>query len=228
VQTVLDLTILWGGAALPQGMSYAAYAHRGAYPLLVTALLAGVFALIARPFTSGNFALRAALLGWLGQTFLLVVSSLIRLESYISVYGLTHLRLSALIWMGVVVAGICLVIWQVLRDHNAGWMLKRCAVLGFGTLYLCSFLSFAATIADYNLTHDVAPDPIYICGLDRAALPAIIAHERRTRRSYCAGLPRPRFDPPQDWREWGFRDWRTAHSLAKRDLAQRAPAWRTY
>ena len=47
IQTALDLTYLWGGANLPNGMSYAEYAHRGAYPLIVTALLAAGFALIA-------------------------------------------------------------------------------------------------------------------------------------------------------------------------------------
>ena len=47
LQTGLDLAIVSGGAALPEGLSYASYAHRGAYPLVVTALLAGVFAITA-------------------------------------------------------------------------------------------------------------------------------------------------------------------------------------
>ena len=47
MQTGLDLAYLWGGLALPDGMSHAEYAHRGAYPLVVTALLAAGFVLIA-------------------------------------------------------------------------------------------------------------------------------------------------------------------------------------
>jgi hypothetical protein len=47
LQTGLNLTYLWGGASLPDGMSHAEYAHRGAYPLVVTALLAAGFVLIA-------------------------------------------------------------------------------------------------------------------------------------------------------------------------------------
>ena len=46
VQTILDLTYLWGGVALPAGMTYAMYAHRGAYPLIVTALLAAGFVIM--------------------------------------------------------------------------------------------------------------------------------------------------------------------------------------
>ncbi len=40
VQTILDLIYLWGGVRLPDGLSYAEYAHRGAHPLIATALLA--------------------------------------------------------------------------------------------------------------------------------------------------------------------------------------------
>ena len=35
LQTVLDLTYLWGGANLPDGMTLAEYAHRGAYLLIL-------------------------------------------------------------------------------------------------------------------------------------------------------------------------------------------------
>src|SRR4029078_10113192 len=56
VQTVLDLTYLWGGVALPDGMTYASYAHRGAYPLIVTALIAAGFVLAALRPRSGTHA----------------------------------------------------------------------------------------------------------------------------------------------------------------------------
>ncbi len=93
VQTLLDLTYLWSGATLPAGMTHAEYAHRGAHPLVATALLAGAFALISRPFTDGNRHLRGLLALWIGQNVLLVLSSLYRLDLYIDTYGLTYLEL---------------------------------------------------------------------------------------------------------------------------------------
>ena len=226
IQTLSDFAVFVGGS-LPAGMSYAEYAHRGAYPLLTTALLAGVFALAARPFTTGNPTLRAALLVWMGQTLLLVISSLIRLESYISVYGLTQLRLAALIWMGLVAVGVSLVIGQVLRGQSAGWLLVRCAVLGIATLYVCAFTSLAATIARYNLTHDVVLDADYLCSLDSAAWPVIFHHERATRQRVCDRSFVPRLGTTCDWREWGFRDWRTATSLSA-SFDWQEPAWPTF
>ena len=47
VQTALDVIYLWGNAKLPDDITYASYAHRGAYPLILTALLAAGFVLAA-------------------------------------------------------------------------------------------------------------------------------------------------------------------------------------
>ena len=46
-QSILDGIYLWGHVALPDNLTYAAYAHRGAYPLIATALLAAAFVLVA-------------------------------------------------------------------------------------------------------------------------------------------------------------------------------------
>src|ERR1700675_844643 len=81
VQSGLDLTYLWGGASLPDGMSHAEYAQRGAYPLIATALLAAGFVLIAmRPGgpSEQSRLIRPLVLLWVGQNLLLVISSIFR------------------------------------------------------------------------------------------------------------------------------------------------------
>ena len=103
LQSGLDLVYLWGGAALPDGMSHAEYAHRGAYPLIVTALLAAGFVLIAmRPGGPAEQSrlIRPLVLAWIAQNVLLVVSSIFRLDFYVAAFSLTYLRLAAFIWMG--------------------------------------------------------------------------------------------------------------------------------
>jgi len=227
VQTLSDITYLWGGVALPDGMTYAAYAHRGAYPLLATALLAGVFALLTRPFTEGSRALRLALLAWVAQNVFLVLSSLLRLELYVAQYGLTHLRMAAAIWMVVVALGLALVIYQVIRNKPASWLLTRAALLGLAALYAASFVSFSATIARHNLGQDRLLDPDYVCSLNEHALPAVTAFEMRVGHAICPG---PRLTTLQfaDWREWGFRDWRLQRSLNALTQAEEAATWPTY
>jgi Domain of unknown function (DUF4173) len=216
VQTGMDAVYLWGGASLPEGMTAAEYAHRGAYPLLVTALLAGGFALAARPFAREDRRLRRLLLLWLGQNVALTISALLRLELYVEAFGLTYLRLHAAIWMAVVAAGLGLTAWQVWRDRPNRWLVIRSAGLGIGVLYACSFVNFAAVIAAENLSREDF-DGTYVCDLGPTAAAAIAASGRAfmaySREDHDVHLCKA--DPPRiaGWRDWGFRNWRVHRYL---------------
>jgi hypothetical protein len=216
LQTVMDAAYLWGGASLPSGMTAAEYAHRGAYPLLATALLAGAFALAARPFARENLWLRRLLLLWLAQNLLLTVSALLRLELYVEAFGLTYLRLYAAIWMGLVAAGLGLIGWQVWRDLANRWLVLRSAGLGLATLYAACFVNFAAIIATENLSRPDFADDGYICRLPSTADAAIMASGRKPHfisvygdQGECA-LNGPHI---KGWRDWGFRKWRVRRYL---------------
>jgi hypothetical protein len=156
LQSVLDLTYLWGGANLPDGMSHAEYAHRGAYPLIATALLAAGFVLIAmRP---GGPAVQSRLIRplvvlWIGQNILLVISSIFRLDLYIAAYSLTYLRLAAFIWMGLVAAGLLLILIQIVRRKSNSWLVSANAAMLAIVLYGCCFINAPRLIASYNLEH---------------------------------------------------------------------------
>lgn len=213
VQTATDLSILALGAALPQGMSLAEYAHRGAYPLLVTALLAGAFALAARPFFGEHRAIPPLLFIWLAQNMVLCGAAMLRLEHYIDAFGLTYLRLYALIWMGLVAIGLGLVLVQLMRKRSNRWLLARCTFLGLGTLYICAFVNFAHIIAAQNLGRTNS-DTDYICALGpmaHAALGAASVPDAAsgiTISHPCAILYPP---TTEGWRDWGFRSWRVVH-----------------
>ncbi|MEO0401680.1 MAG: DUF4173 domain-containing protein, partial [Pseudomonadota bacterium] len=175
VQTGMDILFLYGNVGLPDGISPATYAHRGAYPLLCTALLAGVFAVLARPFLAGRPVVRCLMLAWLVQTLALVFASLWRLDAYVDVYGLTRLRVAAYVWMGLVAAGLLLVVWQIRQDKPAAWMISRSAALGALALYICAFVNIDGLVARHNLNGDVRPDHFALCQLSEGALPALTA-----------------------------------------------------
>lgn len=213
VQTLMDILYLYGGAALPEGISYAQYAHRGAYPLVVTALLAGGFALLARPWTERASLLRIGLMVFVAQNLALVISALVRLDLYVDAYGLTRLRISAAIWMALTAAGLALTLWQIWAGRANGWLMARSAALGVAALWGASLFSFDAAIAGYNLTSGKKVDAHYICTLSEAARPAIERYNRARRTRLCHGYP-PHVTTPRDWREWGFRNARVRTSLA--------------
>ena len=215
VQNGLDLAVLLGGAHLPDGMTYAEYAHRGAYPLVMLALLSGAFALLARPFITGAPLMKTLLLVWVAQTVWLTVSSVARLEMYVDVYGLTRLRIAAAIWMGLVGSGLGLILVQVVRGLPNMWIVMRVSGLGVAALYLCCFLSFDQMIARYNLTRPVIEDRAYLCNLSESVVPEILKHTGKTVGGYCGSeYWLPQVSTPSDWREWGFRNARVRRSLA--------------
>jgi hypothetical protein len=86
VENGLDIAFLWSGAPLPAGTTIADYAHQGAYPLIVTAILAGVFVLATlKPGsdTAANPTIRRLVTLWVGQNILLVASSILRTCDYV-------------------------------------------------------------------------------------------------------------------------------------------------
>jgi Domain of unknown function (DUF4173) len=229
LQTGLDLVYLWGGVALPDGLTYAEYAHRGAYPLIATALLAAGFVLIAmRPGGPAEQSrlIRPLVLVWTGQNILLVISSILRLDLYVAAYSLTYLRLAAFIWMMLVAAGLLLMLIQILLRKPNSWLVAANAATLALVLYGCCFINAPWVVASYNVEHcrevgGTGPnlDLKYIATLGPQALAVLEAHRKQIPALLIAmdlWFPRARdsFARSENWRAWGFRTWRLQQYLA--------------
>ncbi len=183
MQTVMDAAYLWGGIALPEGMSYAAYAHRGAYPLIVTALLAAGFVLAAtRPGTpaASNRTILALVGLWIVQNIGLVLSSVLRLDLYVSVYALTHWRVAAFLWMGLVGLGLALILIRLATRRSIDWLVGTNLAAAGLVLAISCLVNFSAHIAGFNVDRYLeggirqsAFDPHHLIRLGPEALPAI-------------------------------------------------------
>lgn len=226
-QSILDGIYLWGHVALPANMTYAAYAHRGAYPLIATALLAAAFVLVAiRPDGPAEKLkiIRPLVYLWVGQNVLLVASSILRLDLYVDIYMLTYWRIAAFIWMGLVALGLILILARIVLNRSNRWLVGANLIALTIVLYSCSLVNFDAFIADYNLTHSsemsgkgVTIDAHYLLKLGPQALPAldkVIAHRWG---DDCLARGRDRLVEAQRldmaWRAWGFRSWRLQRRL---------------
>ncbi len=230
VENILDLVFLWSGAALPDGVTLADYAHRGAYALIVTALLAGLFVVVAlRP---GGSAAQSPLIRWLvivwvAQNLLLVASSARRTMDYVAAYQLTELRIAALAWMALVAVGLVLICWRMLTGKSAPWLINANAAAAGVVLAASSVIDYGATAAAWNVRHAREGERIDLCYLgwlgDSALLP-LIELERR------AGGPRladraaflrneaitDLTERQADWHSW---TWRGARRLAAAQAA---------
>ena len=227
VQMLSDTAVLVWGAELPSGMTYAEYAHRGAYPLLATAMLAMGFAVVSRPFRASHRFIRPLMLLWLVQNIALTGAAALRLDLYIEAYGQTYLRLYALIWMGLVAFGLLLAGLQMLFDRTTSWLITRAAAGAAITLYACAFVNFAGIIATHNLARP-KPDFAYLCNLGPMASgafagaygtggnPPVLPHQAPYP---CAAAEPPRV---QGWRDWGLRSWQVNHMVEAANVRERA------
>ena len=228
IQTVLDAIYLWGNAALPADISYASYAHRGAYPLIVTAVLAAGFVLAAmRPGgpAEQSRVIRPLVYLWVAQNILLVISSILRLDLYVQIYLLTWWRVAAFIWMILVALGLVLIVAHIVLNRSNDWLVRANLFTLTATLYVCSLVNFAAVIADYNVSHSreatgngLSIDMDYLFSLGPQALPAIdqaialrgIDPALVSRRG-C--LVEQQVKDTAFWRSWGFRSWRLQRAM---------------
>jgi hypothetical protein len=219
-QNIMDACYLWGGAALPAGMTYAAYAHRGAYPLVATSLLAAAFVLVT--FSPGAATVRhrgarILVFAWIAQNVLLTASAAWRLHLYMEAYGLTRLRLASALWMLLVAVGLALICWRIRRDRPNAWLVNLNLAQALALLTVCAFAQCDARIAWHNARvcreirgHGPAFDFRYARVHGEAALPALRwlaerAEDPATRaRATLAALPlEERLRERQaDWRSW--------------------------
>lgn len=222
-QNALDILFLWSGAPLPGGITMADYAHRGAYTLIATALLAALFVLVTlRPGSAAaaSPAARRLVTAWILQNLLLVASSALRLFDYIEAFGMTQLRLAALLWMALVATGLALILWRLLRGRSAAWLINANALALAIVLSATAAIDLASVAATWNMRHRASPDLCYLEQIGPSGLVTLARIERQTRdpaaRNAIAALrwqAQTALAARQaDWRSW---TWRGADRLAQ-------------
>jgi hypothetical protein len=230
LQNALDIAFLWSGAPLPHGTTLASYAHRGAYPLILTALVAGAFVLITlRPGseTANRPLVRGLVMVWVGQNMLLVASSLLRTVDYVEVFSLTRLRLAAMIWMALVGLGLLLICWRLLRNRSAHWLINANLLAVLMVLAGVGAVNLGPTVAAWNVRHAAEVDGkgayldlCYMGELGSAGLVSLAELERTTQDpGFRARIASVRWKAQQTvmerqshWRGW---TWRDARRLAR-------------
>jgi hypothetical protein len=234
LQTVMDLMFLWGGVRLPEGMSHAEYAHRGAYPLIVTAILAGAFVLAAmRRSGPGETSLliRNLVYLWIAQNIWLVISSLLRLKLYVEEFHLSEMRVAAGVWMILVAIGLALIVARIALDKSNKWLVMCNLAALSVTFWVAAVVDIRSTIALYNVRHayevtghGTPLDMYYINDLGPDAIPALdeflqtakfaapetITTFSLTRSELASRVPSGALS---GWQEWTWRSDRLQHYL---------------
>lgn len=177
--------VLFGNMTLPDGETYAEYARSGFFQLLIACVINLILILICLYFFRESRILQGILTVICGCTFVLMLSSLLRLLMYINAYALTFLRVLALWSLAVI---FLLMIEVTIYIYNKNFRLFSCGVITVTICYLILSFShpdFLVACYDINCdttlwigpSHDEYVDDdrlAYLSNLSADAAPAIL------------------------------------------------------
>lgn len=172
-----------GAAAIrSQGLTYAEYAHSGFFQLLWVAGLTLVLLLVLRTFVDvGSAAWRRAFLVAaelaIVFTLLIVAVAYQRLSLYVSVYGLSMLRLYCLVFAGwIALVYVALGVSLLGAGAPRRWFPAAMVLTGIAGLLALNVASPEAMVARYNLAATQQTqrfDPDYLVTLSADAIPVL-------------------------------------------------------
>ncbi|HEU0236245.1 MAG TPA: DUF4173 domain-containing protein [Candidatus Limnocylindrales bacterium] len=187
VFVVLQLAYLFGGfdTLAATGLTYAEYARRGFFELVVAAsivglLVVGLEATIVRR-TRGYVAMLVALMG---LTAIVLGSAFVRLRLYQEAYGWTELRFYALAMMGFLAVGLVFAVGLVVSARSR-WLPHALVVAGLVVSVVVNVVGPQAFVTARNLERaidpslvppggEVALDADYLARLGDGAIPVVV------------------------------------------------------
>lgn len=241
IENGLDLAFLWSGASLPGHVTLADYAHRGAFSLIVAALLVAAFVLTAldpRSPLARVDTLRRLVILWIAQTLFLVASSILRTWDYVEAYSLTGLRVCALAWMGLVATGLVLVCRRLLAGKSSAWLVNANLAAAGVVLAATSIVDVNAVAAEWNIRHAREAGgsgvELDVCYLRRQGESAMVPLAEALREPIggalhgrvAEALDHIVRDAQPDKGEWRSWTWRRERRMARMEEITGALDWR--
>ena len=184
---VVQLSALLAGGQYVQeqtGLTYAEYARSGFFQLMAAATISFVVLCVVRPTVqhaiTGGRQLRWLVAGVVVLTNGLVAGSIVRLQLYSDVFGLTQLRLYTVVsamWLGVVVllAGVA-----AIRRGSGDWMAVTASAIAALAVLAMNVVNPDQLVARENIGRaDVQTarfDGPYLASLSDDAVPWLVDH----------------------------------------------------
>jgi hypothetical protein len=163
VANVADAMFLWSGSPLPATEEYKTYVHQGVDTLIFTVILTAIVltSLFQQEIAvSRSRLLKGLALVWIAQNIFLLISCALRIKGYVAESQLTELRLSCLIFLALVAAGLAFLTVKILNEKSIAWLMGRCLIAVFVTFYITQFLDLAGYACDYNVAR-LASEPAH-------------------------------------------------------------------
>lgn len=164
-----------GGKLLPEGYTYAEYAHQGFFQLLFVCMFNLVLVVSCIAIFQINKFLRALLLVFSGCTYIMIASSAYRMLLYIHTYHLSFLRVLVLWFLAMLVVLMAGVIINIVKEKFH--LFRYCMTVVTVCYLIFSFGRADYLIASYNVAqmgNSISYEDItYLTNLSMDAAPAL-------------------------------------------------------
>lgn len=182
VFVMIQARYFFGGEAniTAQGYTYAEYARRGFYELLMVSLMTMLLLVTLENFTyrkrEEENTFRGLVVLMVGLTFVILIAAFQRLNLYENAYGYTRIRVMSgafMIWLAILL-GVLLV---AILKHRSEVFLTGCIVAGMGFVLTLNLINMDGFIASRNIARfeDTGKlDVYYLTTLSDDAIPTVV------------------------------------------------------
>lgn len=174
--SIIQVVFLFsGGRMLPEGYTYAEYAHQGFFQLLFLCIFNLILVLCCMSLFERNRWLKIILMVFSGCTYIMIASSACRMLLYIYSYHLTFLRVLVLWFLLMLVFLMAGVVGNIIKKEFSLFRYEMVVVTVFYLVF--SFARPDYWIAKYNISrigNEMSyTDVSYLCNLSSDAVPAL-------------------------------------------------------
>ncbi len=152
----IDFWFVWLGNGTTEVNLLSSYVHEGTWLLIVAILLGmvvlGYYFRKNLNFYPGNNFLKIAAYSWIVQNGILALSVGMRNFRYIEHYGLAYKRLGVILFLSLVLIGLCTMLIKVKQRKTFYYLLFQNAWACYFALILASSFSWDVLITKYNLS----------------------------------------------------------------------------
>ena len=168
------------------GLTYAEYARRGFFELVVVAVISGLVILaLDWLIDRATLTYRLAAAGLVAMTGAVLISAAVRLGIYQQVYGWTELRLYVLAAIGLLAFGVAVMLAAIAFGRVQA-VPKLVLAAGFTIAFACNVIGPQSFVTAQNLQRAANPalvpadgksglDTDYLAGLDADVIPLLVA-----------------------------------------------------
>jgi Leucine-rich repeat (LRR) protein len=177
---LLDLNYLYLGAGMPQGVTHKQFVHNGVGMLILSVSLAIVLILYffrgRLNFEENSKLIKILVYVWIAQNMMMVVSTAIRNNMYVSDALLTYKRIGVYYWLLMAAFGL-LTTFIMIRNTRSGWYLfKTNSWIAYVVLVLSACVDWDKVTGDYNISHTTliaSLDKKYLLDISEANIPLL-------------------------------------------------------